>query len=250
MKKDTDMARYGDMMSHQYPKQYAFAVSDTINILASRSRDQFRKKVSGQEFDKKSKYLGQVVEDQRNTARDVDLMESEFGELERKFGRKTTTQLSTHETGGRIKTLPKKKHLHDVTRDGRAGNSLRKPIRKGVAKSRIATVKTIKPRGVQRSRGFYPRTDRGKSIGLILWAKRTKFKGLLRMKSPKKGKYGDFKVVGKKVKMVRNLETNTRTVKGVHWMEKSYRRPVNQRTDIYRGMMNKQIAYLKTVNRL
>lgn len=246
----TDMERYADMMERQYPKQYAFAVSDTINRLARESRDEFRDSVSDREFEKKNRYLEKVVDDQRNTTRQVENMASEFGELERKLGKKTNTQLTAHETGGRIKPLRRRKRLHDATQSGRGGN-YRKPIRKAVAKSEVKTVRSLKPTSTQRARGFYPRTSKGRTIGLIAWALRTKYKGLLRFTSPVKGKYGDYKIGrGGKIKMVRNLERRQRTVAGKDWMRKSYTKPVENRGQYYAENMDRQIDYLKSVNRL
>lgn len=247
----TDLQRYANMMEHQFPRQFAFAVSDTINILARQSRDNFRERVAKQVFDVKSKYLGSVVEYQRNTSRDIIQMESEFGELNSKFGKKTTTQLGTHETGGIIKPKKGRTRLHDVTRSGRVGKNMRKPIRKAVANSKVKTIRDLKPSGGQKAKGYYPRTNAGKTIGLIAWAARTKYDGLVRIKSPSKGKFGDYKVTPRgKLTMVRNLEQSTRRVQGTDWMERSYRAPVQARAHIYGNMMNKQIAYLKKANRL
>jgi len=243
-----DIQRYSDMMEHEFPKQFAFAVSDTLNKLARESKNDFREKIADRVFDRKNSYIKRVVEDQRTQTRDVDSMHSAFGELTKLFGRKTTTQLKVHETGGVLKPERRRKRLHDGTKAGRGG-SFRKPLRKIIAESKVKTIRDLKPGA---NKGFFPNTDKGKTIGLIIWAKRERYRGLLAIRSPKKDKLGQYRVTGAKNKlkltMVKSLEKRTRVVSAKNWMERSYYRPMIERRDYYEKFMNKQIDYLKNKN--
>jgi hypothetical protein len=246
----SDMDRYAKMMERQYPRQFAFATSDTLNTLARVARDTFRREVAPRIFETKNKYVASVVEDRRNSSREVESMESAFGELTHKFGKKTTSQLRVHETGGTVKPINGRKRIHDGTLSGRGG-SMRRPLRKAFATAGVKTVRDIKPTKSNKARGLYPHTDKGKAIGLMVWAQRANYSGLLRMRSPVKGAYGDFKIMkGGKIKMVRSLEKRTRVVAATHWMEQSYRKVVAERVDHFAHNMGKQIDYLKTANKL
>lgn len=240
----TDLERYSVMMGKEFPKQYSFAISDTLNTMAFSSRENFRNKIADDVFDTKNNYVKSVVDFQRTKTRDIDSMHSEFGELEKKFGRKTTSQLTTHETGGVLKPVKnsrsnkKRKRLQDATQQGRGG-TYRKPIRKAIAQADRLTPDIIKT----------AKTGYGKSIGLIAYAKRIAFKGLLVMHTPVNRVFGEFKVMGSKkklkLKMVKNLETKKRVVKAEKWMEKSAKKPLEKQQVWYAENMDKQIAYLK-----
>lgn len=242
MSETNEMQEYSRMMARKYPKQNAFAIRNMLNQMAAVSRQQAVTKGTA-EFTKRNKYINKTIQFQKVRGRtDIDSMESMFGQVSKMFG-KPAGQLSIQETGGVLN--PKSgSNLRIGTKGARPGKSYRKPVRRAAAKKKFLT-----PKKFFKNSPHKPHTSRGQSIGLIAWAKRNKFPGLIQMESPQKKKYGAFRVTGsgKKARfnMVFNLEKKSQKIEATHWMEKSYKGVVERRDKIFNHYLEKEMIRLK-----
>lgn len=247
-------------MQKQYPKQNLFAIRNTLNKLASTSRQQAITKGTA-EFTKRNEYINRSIRFQKVVGPDnEDSMSSMFGQMAKMYG-KPAGELAIQESGGILR--PKTgKVLRLGTLASRTSKSDRKPIRRDFAKGKFLT-----PKKFYANASHTPRTERGRAIGMIAWAKRktsNKPLGLaaaemsdrknvmMKFRSPQKKRYGVFQAKGSKnslkLNMIFNLEKKSQTISATHWMEKSYRGPVSKRDDIYKFNMKNEIIKLKRDN--
>ena len=246
---DSDMKRYADMMARKYPKQNAYAVRSVLNTMAIQSRKDAQGKGT-EDFTKRSAYINRTIRYKGTSSLNVDSMETMFGQLSQAFG-KPAGQLAIQQTGGILKP-DSGKRLKKGTLGSRTGKTYKRPVAKRFNKSRF-----LSPKKFFKGSPHKPHTRRGQAIGLIDWARRNKFPGLVVLSSPQKNKFGAFKIGGPgkrggkaRFNMAFNLEKKEQRIEAVNWLEKSYKDSVKKRDKTYAKEMFKQIERLKKETRL
>lgn len=251
-----DMDKFSKMFEKQFPKQYAFAVKDTLNTLAFESADNFKKKVALTEFTIRNDFIQKSVMYNKTKGTNVNSMQSSFGQLAKFRGRDTTGMLDLQYEGG-IKRPSTGKRLKKATVTARNKN-YKKTISKQYINMPVKTSAFITS----------TKTQRGQSIGLLAWASRNNWTGGLLFRPPnakgvgsygiytmkpqvKKPKNNDTQAIQKlELNKIFDLEKKEHPIKARNWMLKSYSQPVSKRSEIYQSYLKKQVEYLKSKNML
>lgn len=243
---NSDMAKYSRMMERKAPRQFGFAMRSTLNTLASASRYNATT-VGTQKLTKRSSYINKTIQFENAKGSNIDTMQSSFGQVSRMYG-KEAGQLSVHETGGDIKPSRGSSRLRKPTRAGRSG-SFKRPVRKKIAQSRFMNSRKFYSNV---ARGRRPKTQRGRMIGMLAWARRVGFPGFIVGRSPQKRTLGAYKASGRgtQIRMIYNFEDQKTTVRAMHWMERSYRDPIKRRQAILNNNLKKQITRMKRMTGL
>ena len=233
------LKNYSNMMQKQFPKQFAFAVKQTLDNIAYNSAMNFKKSVSKDKFTIRNDYIQKSVQFDKAAGLNIDTMHSQFGQVKQFRGRDTAGQLDLQNQGGIKKSRSKK--LWKATKTGRTSQSYSKPIvKKYRVISRTKTGNIIKN----------AKNSKQRRAALIHWAKRIGFDGLLLFKSPSTNKTGAYKIIGKKIKKIFDVSKTNQKIKATHWMAASYKQSVENRDKYMSKNLSKQVDYLKRYNKL